>query len=297
MPIAGHLSRGARRWWITAVVVLAVPAVILGGLWMFQRRLIYQPDTSAVPPAAQVLPGAIDVTLHTADGLDLGAWYLPASEPGCRTTVLVLPGNAGNRWGRADLASGLAARGYGVLLVDYRGYGGNPGSPSEAGLDLDADAAAAFLDENLPDAGAASDRVLYLGESLGSSPATGLALRWPPAGVLLRSPFTDLAATAAEHYPLVPVRWLLRETHPVLTRVTELAAAGVVVDVVYGSRDSVVPAAQSRQVADAASAATPVGGLATVVDADHNDPLLAAGPPLLDAVGRLVDRVGCRPAG
>lgn len=277
-------TRRRRRWWIGVLVLAGVPVLLLGLLWVFQRRIIYQPDSTAVPPASEVLPAATDVTLRTADGLELGAWYLPP-QGDCRATVLVLPGNAGNRWGRAGLADGLHRRGYGVLMLDYRGYGGNPGSPDEAGLELDAAAGFDFL-LSRPGPG----EILVLGESIGSSPATAVALRHRPAGVLLRSPFTDLAATAAVHFPFVP-SWLLRDRHPVLERVTELTDRGVVVDVVLGGRDSVVPAEQSRQVAAAAD------GELTVVDADHNDPALASGVALLDAVDRLADRVVCRPAG
>lgn len=265
-------------------MLAGVPVLLLGLLWIFQRRIIYQPDSGAVPPAPEVLPAATDVTLRTADGLDLGAWYLPP-RTGCGTTVLVLPGNAGNRWGRAGLADGLHRRGYGVLLLDYRGYGGNPGSPDEGGLELDAAAGYDFL-LSQPGLG----EILVLGESIGGSPATAVALQHRPAGVLLRSPFTDLAATAGVHFPFVP-SWLLRDRHPVLERVTALTDQGVTVDVVLGSRDTVVPADQSRQVAAAAT------GELTVVDADHNDPALAAGVPLLDAVDRLAGRVACRPLG
>lgn len=285
MTTSDEHSRHRRRWWISGVVVIAVPVLILGVLWVFQRRIIYQPDAAPVPPAAEVLRAATDVTFRTADGLELGAWYLPPPRADCRTVVLVLPGNAGNRWGRVDLAAGLYGRGLGVLLVDYRGHGGNPGSPSEVGLEADADAAYDFL---LAEADV--DHIVVLGESIGGSPATAVALTRRPAGVLLRSPFTDLAATARVHFPFVP-SWLLRDRHPVLERVSALTGQGIVVDVVLGSRDTVVPSEQSRTVAAAAL------GELTVVDADHNDAALAAGPALLDAVDRLVARVACPPAG
>src|SRR3954464_12655567 len=110
-------------------------------MWLLawqQRNLIYFPDASSVPPAAEVIDGARDVTLHTEDGLDLGAWFVPAAHgrrvPDLRMAVLVAPGNAGNRADRADWAEELRSRGLAVLLMDYRGYGGNPGSPSEEGL-------------------------------------------------------------------------------------------------------------------------------------------------------------------
>ncbi|MFG1949010.1 alpha/beta hydrolase [Nonomuraea sp. NPDC048826] len=256
-----------------ALVVLAVLAVLLGLLWAFQRRLIYLPDAAPVPPAAEVVPGAREVTLTTADGLRLGAWYVPGDHP---VRVLVAGGNAGNRLHRAPLARALAAHGLPVLLMDYRGYGGNPGSPSEDGLRLDARAARDFLGDG---------PVIYFGESLGAAVVTGLAAERPPDGLVLRSPFTDLAAAGQVNYPFLPVRALLRDRFPVAERV---AAVRVPTVVVYGSADTIIPAGQSRAVA--AAAAGPV----TVVEvpgAGHNDPVFLSGPELIGAVTALADRL------
>ena len=77
------------------------------------------------------------------------------------------------------------------LLFHYRGYGGNPGSPSEEGLARDVLAARAYVVE---EAGVPAVRLLYFGESLGAAVVTELAVEHPPAGLLLRSPFVDLAS-------------------------------------------------------------------------------------------------------
>ena len=118
----------------------------------------------------------------------------------------------GHRGHRAPLAEALHEAGLSVLLFDYRGYGGNPGSPSEEGLALDVRAARDFL---IGDAGVPPERLLYLGESLGAAVVTELATEHPPAGLVLRSPFVDLAAVAAVHYPFLPARALLRDRFPV----------------------------------------------------------------------------------
>src|SRR5919198_3486713 len=129
-----------------AVFVVAAAALLLTALWALQRRLIYLPYPAHVLPAATVLPAAREVRLRTDDGVELGAGFGPATEPGRSAAVLVAPGNAGNRSGRAPLAAALAREGLGVLLFDYRGYGGNRGRPTEAGLARDARAALRFLE-------------------------------------------------------------------------------------------------------------------------------------------------------
>ncbi|MEH1124199.1 alpha/beta hydrolase [Micromonospora sp. CPCC 206061] len=266
------------------LVVLLVLVLVIAVIWVLQRRLIYFPDRSAPPPAAQVIPGGRDVTLPTADGLRLSAWLIPppSGSPDRRAAVLVAPGNAGNRLARAPLAEALANEGLTVLLVDYRGYGGNPGSPSEQGLAYDVRAARTYLIEH---AGIPDQRLLYYGESLGAAVATALATEHPPAGLVLRSPFTDLPSVGQEHYPLLPVRLLARDRFPVMDLLPRVRVPTVVV---YGTADSIVPPAQSRAVADHA----PVLARVVAVDgADHNDMALLSGEQLVSAVVDLADRV------
>ena len=264
---------------IGLVVVLAAGALAAG--WGLQRRLIYYPGPSVVPPVASVLPGAREVRLHTADGLELGAWLMPASGPGRDVTVLVANGNAGNRSLRAPLAAVLSRAGMAVLLFDYRGYGGSSGTPSEAGLALDVRAAHQYLIE---DRGVRQDRLLYFGESLGAAVVTELATEHPPAGLLLRSPFVELAAVGRAHYPYLPVDALLRDRYPLAE---QLARIAVPATVVYGTEDGIVPPDQSRAVATHAGGPTV---LVAVRGADHNDRALLDGGVLLRAVIELADR-------
>jgi pimeloyl-ACP methyl ester carboxylesterase len=264
------------------VAVLVLVTVLVAAAWWFQRRLIYFPATGPVAPAGSVIIGARDVTLHTSDGLDLGAWFVSPQGALRRMTVLVANGNAGDRTGRAPLARALADQGFAVLLFDYRGYGGNPGIHSESGLGLDARAAYNYL---VTDAAVPPGRVLFLGESLGAAVVTELATKHPPAGLVLRSPFVDLASVGQVQYPFLPVRLLLRDDFPVSERLADVEAP---VSVVYGSEDSVVPPDQSRSVAESAPS---LWKLFEVTGADHNDPQLTQGDALIRAVIELADHV------
>jgi uncharacterized protein len=273
--------RGLRRAARAGAVVAVVLVVLTGLLWGLQRRLVYLPDQGPVPPAASVLPGARDVVLETSDGLRLGAWFVPGGGPDA-PAVLVANGNGGHRGVRAPLARALAHNGLAVLLFDYRGYGGNPGSPGEEGLARDVRAARAYLVE---DAGVPPGRLLYLGESLGAAVVTELATEHPPAGLVLRSPFVDLAAVGSVHYPFLPVRALLRDRFPVAERI---ATVRVPTTVVLGGADSIVPPAQSRTVAGAAAG---LHRLVEVPGADHNDRALLDGDVFVDAVVELARHV------
>jgi fermentation-respiration switch protein FrsA (DUF1100 family) len=271
----------ARRATVAGLVVVLVVGVVLGMLTAFQRRLVYFPDRSPVPPAGEVRAGARDVTLHTSDGLALGAWFVPAVPDADRgMAVRVAPGNGGNRSGRIGLADELSRRGLAVLLMDYRGYAGNPGTPSEQGLARDAVAAAQALEE----LGYPPERTVYLGESLGTGVVAALQARRPPAGLVLRSPFTELADVGAHHYPWLPVRRLLEDRFEVLG---PLSHSEVPVTVVYGDRDSVVPPELSARVADESGALVE---RVVIPGADHNDEVML-GPRVADAVARLASAV------
>jgi uncharacterized protein len=249
---------------LLAYVAVAILATV------FQRQLIHLPDRTdpTVPSDVEV------VRFDTEDGLELTAWFLPAEDP--VATVLVAPGNAGNRSLRLPLARGLVARGHGVLLLEHRGYGGNPGSPSEAGLSADAAAARAHLDQR---GDVDPNRIVHLGESLGSAVAAGLSVEHPPSALVLRSPFPSLVDVASRQLPFLPVGLLLRDRYPTGEHLGDVAAP---VLVVAGERDRTVPYALSAEVADAA------GAELVTIDADHNDRALLDGDTYLDAVDRFV---------
>jgi fermentation-respiration switch protein FrsA (DUF1100 family) len=240
-----------------------------------QRRLIYFPSREPVPSVTTVLPGGEDIVLETGDGIRLGAWFLPAPEHG--PAVLVCNGNGGDRMMRAPLAAALRRAGLSVLLFDYRGYAGNPGSPSEEGLAADARAARAFLAARRE---VDPRRIAYFGESLGAAVVVRLALESPARALVLRSPFTSLTDVGRLHYPWLPVAALLADRYPSVSRIGGLA---VPLLVIAGDRDTLVPAELSRQLYDTASGPKQ---FVLVPGADHNSPQLLDGPRMIDAMVR-----------
>jgi len=253
--------------------------VVLGGLWVFQRRLIYFP-TRGVPPVNEQIPGWEEAAFETTDGLTLHGWFTPPPEDA--PVVVVFNGNAGNRAGRARLGVDLATEGFGALLFDYRGYGDNAGRPTEAGLALDARAVVAWVQQRAP-----GHALVYFGESLGAAVAIELAVADPPAALILRSPFTSLADLAAVHYPLLP-RVLLRDEYPSLDRIGRVASPTLVIG---GVKDSIVPIEQSRAIFEAAPHPRE---LLIVVGADHNDLALVAGSEVIEATARFITEHAAR---
>jgi len=263
-----------------AVKALGFVALVLLGLlllvWLFQRRLIYFPLEHDVPAAGSILAGASDVVLTTTDGLELGAWFVPAAAGPPRATVLVFNGNAGHRAARAPLARVLADRGFSVMMFDYRGYGGNPGSPTERGLALDARAARQYL---LTREDVDRGKLIYFGESLGAAVALELAVEHPPAALVLRSPFASMTETGKLHYPFMPIGLLLADRYPSIDRAPSLEAPLLVI---AGDRDEIVPIEQSQALFDAAT--RPRKRFVEIAGAGHNDPGLLTGEEMLVAL-------------
>jgi len=271
MPVAKAWSGAAASLGLFTILV----ALVLILAWAFQRRLVYFPFGDVPPPADVGLPGAEPVRFGTADGLELEGWFVRSERQPASFTVIVFSGNGGNRAFRAPLASALARRGMSVLLFDYRGYGGNPGTPSEVGLAADARAARAYVD-SLDDVDAAP--VVYFGESLGTGVAITLAAERPPYVLILRSPFTSLVDIGQFHYPILPVRWLLRDRFLSSGRIREVRCP---VLVIAGERDTIVPFEHSRRLYDGAR--EPKQWVA-IPNADHNDFDLLAGARMIEAI-------------
>ena len=259
-------------------VVLGIVALVGVGfalLWFAQRGLIYFPESLLPEPAAVGLSSADVVTFETEDGLLLEGWFVPAREPAGGHTIVVFNGNAGHRGYRAELALQLSARGFAVFLFDYRGYGGNPGLPSEAGLARDARGALAAVGRR---PGVDITRLVFFGESLGSAVATRLALEFPPAALILRSPFTSLTDLGQQHYPFLLPRVMLRDRYPTIDRIGKITSPLLVV---AGDEDRVVPLNFSEDVFEAAREPK---RMVVVPGADHNDEALLTGPVMIRAV-------------
>jgi len=243
------LAKRARR---ILIGVLIAYLALLALLFVGQRSLIYPAPQNRHAPA----PGFAAETLTTADGLALQAhWRKPDAD---RPAIAFFHGNAGSLAQAARETQGFAAQGYGVLLVEYRGYGGNPGEPTELGLYQDGRAAMAFL----TDQGIAPERSIIVGHSLGTGTATEMARQFSPAALILLAPFTSLPDAAAHAMPYAPVHWLVSDRFDNRAKVADVTMP---VLIIHGTDDSVVPFALGQRLAQAGPTAT----FRAVPEADH----------------------------
>jgi len=226
-----------------AVLAAVVYVGLVGILYLFQRNLLYHPVGELPSPAESGVPRMQVISLETADGLRLTSWFAPPRNG--NPMILYLCGNAGHIGARGFKADALMRQGFGVLLLSYRGFGDNPGSPTEEGLYADGRAALAFLNRE----GYAAGRIVLYGESLGTGVAVHLAAELAGQGtsaaaVILETPYTSITDVAASHYPFAPVRLLLKDPFDAESKIASVDAP---VLIFHAEDDRVIPFRLARR--------------------------------------------------
>lgn len=278
--LATLLRRFAHPVLFLIIVLAAIPLMISPRI--AERFLFFPSRLDPGPPPRVAGVDGEDVTLVTADGLRIHAWWFEAGRDS--PAVLFLHGNAGTIADRLFQADGLVREGVSVLLLSYRGYGRSEGRPTEAGVTHDAEAGLDWLIGRV----GSTDRIVIHGRSLGGAVAGLLvARRSEPAGLILESTFTDLAGIAASVYPFLP-RLLLRRLEGHYDTRAAISTARLPVLVIHGAGDELIPASMGRELARAA------GGRARLLEiagAGHNDLPFVAGSDYFEGVAAFVREV------
>lgn len=245
--------------WLAAIgSAAALYAAAVAYMYFGQRGFLYHPSAKPADEAALRAADYAPFPVSTADGLTLTAWRRngDANKP----TIVLFHGNAGDASDRIEIAGQAARHGYGIVLATYRGFGGNPGTPTEDGLYADARATL--------DAAGAGPFVLW-GESLGTGVATKMANERRVLGVILQSPYISVVDRAAEMFVWLPARRLVTDRFDSASRI---AAIGAPLLVVHGALDTLIPIAHGKALFDAAN---PPKTFVELADRGHGD---MAGP-------------------
>ena len=208
-------------------------------LYFNQSRLVYFPNREHVTPAHEGLAGVEELTLKTPDGEKVICWYAKA-QPG-QPTILYFHGNAGNISTRSERIRKYIGRGRGMFMLDYRGFGGSTGKPSEAANVADAKQAY----EALRREGVAAKDIILYGESIGSGVAVQVAAESEAAGLILDAPYTALVDVAANRYRWFPISLMMTDRYESRRYLPGLKLPLLVV---HGERDQAIPVAMGREV-------------------------------------------------
>ena len=205
-------------------------AVFLLTLYFLQRKILYYPLKDR-PELGNFRGIYTEVETQTKEGFILTHWYAKQGSP----YIVVFHGNAGNIEGRAYGFQFLVDQGCSVLLASYRGYGLNPGKPTEKHFIKDS---ALVLEWLLKEEGISSKELILFGESLGSGVAIALAGEYPVKALIFDSAFSSVADVGQSVYPFVPVRLLLKDSWDSLSRIQKVKAPTLFI---HAKKDSMVP--------------------------------------------------------
>jgi fermentation-respiration switch protein FrsA (DUF1100 family) len=247
-----------------AAVLLVLYCAICLIFYVQQRRLLYLPTPESSPP------GATAMRLPVAQAT-LKIWQL---HPQATSALIYFGGNAEEVAGNLpDFDAAFPDRA--IYLVNYRGYGGSTGSPSEAALVADAQAVFDWVRTR-------HEHIAVMGRSLGTGVASALAASRPVERLVLVTPFDSIVNVAGDHFRWLPVRWILKDRFDSLLR---MASLRVPVLILVAEHDEVI----FRQRSDALIAAVPAKNLRTVVvpQATHND--IESFPEYLPAIRDFFD--------
>jgi uncharacterized protein len=229
------MSTTLRKALIAALgLVAGLYLAVAGYLAVHQREILFIPSRGPLPERPADYQAR---NVAVPGGGTVLVWSIPAAAAN-EPTFVFFSGNAARIIDFAATGEALHAHGYGAVLASYRGYSGNPGSPSEEGLMQDARAILA----SLPPHG----KLILWGHSLGSGVAARMASEHRGDGLVLESAYTSIANVAARKYPIFPVRWIIRdpfETEKLLSKIT------VPVLIIHGTDDPVVPFDMGRTLA------------------------------------------------
>jgi len=214
------------------LMVTALYGMVILGMVILQRRLMYHPVAGNIAPASHGLTDFGDMQFSSEDHTKLQLWYREALHG--LPTIIYFHGNNGHLGDRAGLFEALAEKGLGVAAVSYRGYGKSKGYPSEKGIYADARAAIKWVKSR----GIPLSNIAFYGESLGTGVAVKMATEFSPKALFLQAPYTSVVARASEIYWYIPVKFLIRDHYDSLSRIRQVR---VPITIFHGRLDSIIP--------------------------------------------------------
>ena len=214
------------------LIFVSIYFFILISTYLFQRSLLYHPSENNY--FGDKLIVSIDkVKIKTQDGIELMSWYHSKNLNDYKT-ILFLHGNAGSLENRIHKINHFKDMNVNFLLLSWRGFSGNEGTPTEQGLYQDAESAVAWLKSK----GINEKNIIIYGESLGTGVATEIAQNKNFGGIILESPFTSMIAAGKDKYPYLPVRVLLKDKYESDKKIKNINSP---ILIMHGKVDNIVP--------------------------------------------------------
>ena len=216
-----------KSFFLLILIYFAITVVV----YFFQRKLLYHPFSLQITGKG-LIHNFETINFKTSDNFELKGWFHLKNSN--KKTILFLHGNAGNLDNRIDKLNSLGSMDINFLIISWRGYSGNPGNPSEAGLYKDVLGGIKWLNEK----GISNDQIILYGESLGTAIATEVGQNENFAGIILEAPFTSMVDMGQKIYPIFPVKFLLKDKYESKNKIKNIKSP---ILVLHGRKDNIVP--------------------------------------------------------
>jgi len=260
------------------IPILIFLVFMLAYLKYFERKGIYYPTREIDFTPIDVGLKYADVFFDTDDNLKLNGWFIPAEDP--RGTLLFCHGNAGNISHRIEIIKIFNKLNLNVFIFDYRGYGRSQGSPTEAGLYRDAQAAYKYL---LSKKDINNEAIVIYGKSIGANVAIDLASKVKAAVLISESGFSSAYDMGKRLFPYLPVKWIITIKYDALTRIKNITIPKLII---HSQDDEIVPFKLGKKLFEAA----PPPKEFYKMSGGHNEAFFMAGEEYSVRINNFLDR-------
>ena len=218
--------------------------MVLVFLYFYQRNLLYHPNVNSYS-GDKILVDIKKVKILTSDNIELIGWFHEKNLKDFKT-LIYFHGNAGSLENRIHKLNHFEGMNINFLIIAWRGFSGNKGTPSEKGLYDDGKSAINWLIKK----GVEEQNLVIYGESLGTGVATQLAQNNNFAGIILETPFTSMVHAAKIFYPYVPVNLILKDKFENYKKIKNINSP---ILVMHGEADQIVPFSMGKKIYEIAN--------------------------------------------
>tara|TARA_A100001011_G_scaffold407_1_gene523 strand:- start:1884 stop:2684 length:801 start_codon:yes stop_codon:yes gene_type:complete len=224
-------------------LILAYVIVIIF-VYLYQRNLLYHPSENNYQDA-KIQFNYEEIFIKVDEKIKLKSWIIKKDFIKFKTLV-IFHGNAGHLSNRIYKINELNKLDINILLISWRGFSGNKGSPTEKNLYQDAESAIKWLNEQKID----NKKIILYGESLGSGVAIEMAKKNNFNSIILESPFTSIENSAKIYYPYLPVRLLLKDKYD---SISKIKMVNTPILIMHGKMDDIVPFSMGKELFEKAN--------------------------------------------
>ncbi len=218
--------------------------VLLVFIYFYQRNLLYHPSDNNYQND-KIQFSYDEIFIKVDDKIKLKSWIINKNLKKFKT-LLFFHGNAGELSNRIYKLNELNKLDINILLISWRGFSGNEGSPTEENLYKDAKAAIKWLNRKEVE----NNKIILYGESLGTGVAVEIGKKNNFNSIILESPFTSMENAAKIYYPYLPVKLLLKDKYNSISKIKKITTP---ILIMHGKKDDIVPFSMGKELFEKAN--------------------------------------------